>query len=74
MKDELRDGIEAVRQEFAEGTPRVTTADELMDEIMAEEDVTAYLLSTDANRDHLRQALQDLKDPSTHIFIKLDES
>ncbi|MCW5852296.1 MAG: hypothetical protein KIT87_19640 [Anaerolineae bacterium] len=71
MKDELREEVQASRQEFAQGTTRVTTMDELVDEIMDEGDVTDYLLSTQANRDHLRQALQDLEDPSTYIVINL---
>jgi antitoxin YefM len=33
-----------------------------------EQDTTEYLLSTEANRDHLLQALQDLKDPAKYIY------
>ena len=33
------------------------------------QDATDYLLSTEANRNHLLQALQDLNDPSCHIYV-----
>lgn len=33
------------------------------------QDATEYLLSTEANRNHLLQALQDLDDPSCHIYV-----
>ncbi len=33
-----------------------------------EQDTTEYLLSTEANRHHLLQALQDLNDPSCYIY------
>jgi len=33
------------------------------------QDATDYLLSTEANRNHLLQALQDLDDPSCHIYV-----
>jgi len=33
------------------------------------QDATEYLLSTEANRNHLFQALQDLNDPSCHIYV-----
>jgi antitoxin YefM len=32
-------------------------------------DTTEYLLSTEANRNHLLQALQDLDDPSCYIYV-----
>lgn len=34
-----------------------------------EQDATEYLLSTEANRNHLRQALQDLNEPSSYIYL-----
>ena len=34
-----------------------------------EQDATEYLLSTEANRNHLLQALQDLDDPSRLIYV-----
>ena len=37
----------------------------------AEQDTTEYLLSTEANRNHLRQALQDLDKPSNYIYLNL---
>ena len=33
-----------------------------------EQDATEYLLSTEANRNHLLKALQDLDDPSCYIY------
>ncbi|MBM3128542.1 MAG: hypothetical protein FJ009_07940 [Chloroflexi bacterium] len=36
-----------------------------------EQDATEYLLSTEANRQHLSKALQDLGDPSKHTLINL---
>ena len=35
-----------------------------------EQEATEYLLSTEANRNHLLQALQDLEDPSCHIHVE----
>jgi antitoxin YefM len=32
-------------------------------------DTTEYLLSREANRNHLLQALQDLDDPSSYIYV-----
>jgi antitoxin YefM len=34
-----------------------------------EQDTTEYLLSTEANRNHLLQALRDLDDPSCYIYV-----
>ena len=34
-----------------------------------DQDTTEYLLSTEANRRHLFQALQDLNDPARYIYI-----
>lgn len=34
-----------------------------------EQDTTEYLLSTEANRSHLLQALRDLEDPSRYIYV-----
>jgi len=34
-----------------------------------EQDETEYLLSTEANRNHLLQALHDLDDPSCYIHV-----
>jgi len=33
------------------------------------QDTTEYLLSTEANRTHLREALRDLKDPSSYRYV-----
>jgi antitoxin YefM len=35
----------------------------------AEPDTTEYLLSTEANRRHLLQALQDLERPASYIYV-----
>jgi antitoxin YefM len=34
-----------------------------------EQDTTEYLLSTEANRNHLLQALQDLEKPDGYIYV-----
>lgn len=34
-----------------------------------EQDMTDYLLSTEANRQHLLEALADLENPSTYIYV-----
>jgi antitoxin YefM len=34
-----------------------------------EQDTTEYLLSTEANRNHLLEALQDLEKPSTYVYV-----
>lgn len=38
-----------------------------------EMDETEYLLSTEANRKHLEQALEDLKHPENLIRVDMDE-
>lgn len=38
-----------------------------------EQDTTEYLLSTEANRNHLLQALQDLNTPSRYIYLNSTE-
>jgi len=35
-------------------------------------DTTEYLLSTEANRAHLREALRDLDDPSSYRYLPLE--
>jgi len=39
----------------------------------SERDTTEYLLSTEADRKHLLQAMEDLKDKSSYIYINPDE-
>ena len=39
----------------------------------SEQDTTEYLLSTEANRQHLLQALNDLEDRSTYTYVKPEE-
>ena len=39
-----------------------------------EQDTTDYLLSTEANRQHLQKALKDLQDPETYTFVTLSQS
>lgn len=34
-----------------------------------EQDTTEYLLSTEANRNHLLRALRDLENPSGYIYV-----
>jgi antitoxin YefM len=36
-------------------------------------DTTEYLLSTEANRAHLREALRDLNDPSSYHYVALED-
>ncbi len=38
-----------------------------------EQDTTEYLLSTEANREHLEKALEDLKHPDRLIYIDMEE-
>ena len=38
-----------------------------------EQDTTEYLLSTEANRQHLLQALRDLEEPSKYTHVNADE-
>lgn len=38
-----------------------------------EQDTTEYLLSAEANRKHLLQAMKDLEDRSTYTYINTDE-
>ena len=37
-----------------------------------EMDTTEYLLSTEANREHLEQAMRDLEDPTKRIYIDIE--
>ena len=37
------------------------------------QDTTEYLLSTEANRIHLREALRDLDNPETHIYVSPED-
>jgi antitoxin YefM len=57
--------VEVLSPELPDGT--------LVDVIIlvepVEQDTTEYLLSTEANRRHLLQALQDLKRPSSYIYV-----
>ncbi len=39
----------------------------------SEQDTTEYLLSTEANRKHLLQAIKDLEDKSSYIYVNSDE-
>jgi len=36
-------------------------------------DTTDYLLSTEANRQHLSQALEDLANPSRYVYVDWDD-
>ena len=37
-----------------------------------EQDTTEYLLSTEANRRHLEQAMRDAEDPKKRIYIDIE--
>jgi len=39
----------------------------------SERDTTEYLLSAEADRKHFLQAMEDLKDKSSYIYINPDE-
>jgi len=42
--------------------------------VLAEEmDTTEYLLSTEANRRHLEQAMLDAEDPSKRIYVDIED-
>jgi antitoxin YefM len=41
--------------------------------VLVEQDTTEYLLSTEANRAHLREALRDLDDPSSYRYVSLED-
>jgi antitoxin YefM len=41
--------------------------------VLVEQDTTEYLLSTEANRTHLREALRDLDDPSSYHYVSLED-
>ncbi|HSK74247.1 MAG TPA: hypothetical protein VK892_21285 [Pyrinomonadaceae bacterium] len=38
-----------------------------------EQDTTEYLLSTEANRKHLEEVLEQLKQPENFIYVDMDE-
>jgi antitoxin YefM len=57
--------IEIVSPELPSGTPVEVIV--LVEPV--EQDTTEYLLSTEANRNHLLQALQDLEKPDSYIFV-----
>ncbi len=38
-----------------------------------EMDTTEYLLSTEANREHLERAMRDAEDPTKRIYIDIDK-
>jgi antitoxin YefM len=41
--------------------------------LVEEQDATEYLLSTEANRRHLEQALKDLENPENLIYVNLED-
>lgn len=57
--------IEIVSSELTAGT--VVEVIVLVD--TEEYDTTSYLLSTEANRRHLREALEDLEKPETYVYV-----
>ena len=56
-------------------TPNLPVGTEVEFIVLAEEemDETEYLLSTEANRKHMEQALEDLKHPENFIRVDMDE-
>lgn len=38
-----------------------------------EQDTTEYLLSTEANRRHLEQAMRDAEDPEKRVYVDIDK-
>lgn len=50
--------------------PRGTLVDVIVLVDSADQDTTEYLISTEANRKHLLQALHDLDDRSTYTHVK----
>ena len=40
--------------------------------IEEEIDTTEYLLSTEANREHLKRAMRDAEDPTKRIYVDID--
>jgi len=41
--------------------------------LVEEMDTTEYLLSTEANREHLFQAMRDAKNPEKLIYVDIDD-
>ncbi len=50
----------------------VGTAVEVIVLVEEEMDTTEYLLSTEANREHLAKALRDAEDPTKRIYVDID--
>lgn len=44
----------------------------LVEEEEEEQDTTEYLLSTEANRRHLEQAMRDAEDPKKRIYVDIE--
>ena len=61
--------IELLSSELSSGTP----VEVIVLVEPEEQDTTEYLLSTEANRSHLRQALHDLHDSSNYIYTDIAE-
>lgn len=41
--------------------------------LLEEQDATEYLLSTEANREHMEHALEELKHPENFIYINIED-
>jgi len=76
--------ISGIRQKVVVGTegrieiltanlPQGTVVEVIVLVEPVELDTTEYLLSTQANRQHLLQALEDLQDRSRYIYVNVDE-
>lgn len=59
--------------EISETDLPVGTEVEVIVLVKEEMDETEYLLSTEANREHLEKALEDLKHPENFIRVDIDE-
>ena len=53
--------------------PPGTTVEVIVFIDLEEEDTTDYLLSREANREHIYQALKDLEDRSTYTYVNPDD-
>ena len=57
---------------FAVGLPVGTEVEVIVLVEEHEMDATEYLLSTEANREHLAKALRDAEDPTKRIYVDIE--
>jgi antitoxin YefM len=55
----------------ASGLPKGSLVEVIV--LTVEQDTTEYLLSTQANRQHLLRAMDDLQDRAKYTFVDIDE-